>query len=93
MFFEFAPSDQSGAQSGFGERRYEWGKKQVRSMIVKPVKPVGNGQREQYNDPATGGNICCNLCLQTFALSPTEMGGFIVQDNFQMIHDPGKGRQ
>ena len=37
MFFEFAPSDQSGAQSGFGERRYEWGKKQVRSMIVKPV--------------------------------------------------------
>lgn len=57
MFFEFAPSDQSGAQSGFGERRYEWGKK------------------------------------QTFALSPTEMGGFIVQDNFQMIHDPGKGRQ
>jgi hypothetical protein len=92
MFFEFAPSDQSGAQSGFGERRYEWGKKQVRSTSTQPVY-IENGQREQYNDAALSGNTCCNLCLQTFALSPTEMGGFIVQDNFQMIHDPGKGRQ
>lgn len=57
MFMEFAAADQSSAQNGFGERRYDWAKK------------------------------------QTFALSPTEMGGFIVSDQFALMHDPNKGRQ
>lgn len=29
MFMEFAAADQSSTQSGFGERRYDWAKKQV----------------------------------------------------------------
>jgi Whirly transcription factor len=92
MFLEFAPSDQSAAQNGFGERRYEWTKKQVSCMFLEPVDEC---LRRLHNDVIvlSLSAACCDVQLQTFALSPTEMAGFIVQDNFSMIHDPSKGKQ
>ncbi len=35
---------------------------------------------------------CVCLAMQTFALSPTEMGQLIVQNTFSLIHDPMKGQ-
>ena len=37
--------------------------------------------------------IFCDAYPQTFALSAAEMGNFIVSSNFQLYHDPNKGKR